>query len=1175
MTTKTDMTEVCSAKPIALSIGRRIMATALFLILIMASSLVTSNARAEVQEIQLEWIQQFGFESPAADYAFSVDSIGDAYVAGWTDGTLPGQTSSGGTDAFVRKYDGSGNVIWTRQFGSTANDHALAVSADCSGAYVAGRTYGALTGQTPAGDADIFVCKYDGEGNMVWTTQFGSIANDGAYGISVDTSGVYITGYTLGALPGQMSAGGSDAFVRKYDSSGNAIWTRQFGTSTGEWSNEISIFASEVYITGPTYGVLPGQSSAGDFDSFVRKYDVNGNIAWTSQFGSISTDYTYGISADPSGVYVAGRTNGALPGQTSAGGWDEFVRKYDGYGNVVWTSQSGTSSLDGANAISADGSGVYVVGETQGALSGQTSSGGTDAFVQKYDGDGNVIWTRQFGSPSTDYPNSVSVDGCDVYVTGCTDGALPGQSGSGSWDAFVRKYDGFGNVVWTRQFGFVLPAADYAFSVDFAGNAYIAGWTNGALSGEMNAGGADAFVRKYDSGGDVVWTKQFGSSADDHALAVSADSSGVYVTGRTYGSLSGQQPAGDADIFVRKYDGDGNVVWTKQLGTTANDGAYGIFVDASGVYVTGYTHGALPGQTNAGGCDAFVQKYGGDGDIIWTRQFGTSAYDWSNEISVIASEVYITGPTYGVLPGQSSAGDYDAFVRKYDGNGNVIWTRQFGTPFLDYSYGISADTTGAFVAGRTYGTFPGQTSAGGCDSFVRKYDVNGNVVWTSQSGTSSLDGANAVAVGSSGVYVVGETQGTLNGQTSSGGTDAFVQKYDGNGNIIWTKQLGSPSTDYPNSVSVDGHDVYVVGCTDGALPGQTSSGGWDAFVVKFGENAPPAITSFTASPGTILEGSPTVLEVAAVDPNGDSLTYLFDFEDDGVFDTAGSTSTVTHVYPEDGVFSVRVRVSDGALSVEATTTVCVLNDAPVVTITSPVSGSVVAMGAPVSTAGEFSDSGIEDTHTAAWSFDTTTIAGTVTETGGSGSVQDTFTFSSAGVYAITLTVCDDEGGVGTANTVGDLVAYVVVYDPNAGFVTGGGWINSPLGAYALDPALSGKATFGFVSKYQKGAKVPTGETEFQFRVAGLNYHSAAYEWLVVAGSRGQYKGTGTINGQGDYGFVLTVIDGNLPGGGGMDRFRIKIWDKTTDMIIYDNQMGEDDFADPTTVIGGGSIFIHK
>jgi hypothetical protein len=147
----------------------------------------------------------------------------------------------------------------------------------------------------------------------------------------------------------------------------------------------------------------------------------------------------------------------------------------------------------------------------------------------------------------------------------------------------------------------------------------------------------------------------------------------------------------------------------------------------------------------------------------------------------------------------------------------------------------------------------------------------------------------------------------------------------------------------------------------------------------------------------------------------------------------------------------------------------------------------------------------------------------------------------------------------------------VFYDPDAGFVTGGGWINSPAGAYPANLSLVGKGTFGFVSKYKKGATVPDGNTEFQFQAAGMNFKSTSYDYLVVQGqSKAQYKGNGTINGSGDYKFMVSVVDGNP------DRFRIKITQDST--VIYDNMLGVGDDATvtgPATALGGGSIVIHN
>jgi hypothetical protein len=150
--------------------------------------------------------------------------------------------------------------------------------------------------------------------------------------------------------------------------------------------------------------------------------------------------------------------------------------------------------------------------------------------------------------------------------------------------------------------------------------------------------------------------------------------------------------------------------------------------------------------------------------------------------------------------------------------------------------------------------------------------------------------------------------------------------------------------------------------------------------------------------------------------------------------------------------------------------------------------------------------------------------------------------------------------------------FLAVYDPTAGFVTGGGWIDSPSSACPIFcSGAVGKATFGFVSKYitQKDKTTPvlTGNTEFQFHAGNVNFKSTNYEWLVVSGNgtRAQYKGTGTMNGQAGYGFLLTALESP-------DRFRMKIWDATG--TIYDNQWEKADSGNDATLLGGGSIIIH-
>ena len=221
----------------------------------------------------------------------------------------------------------------------------------------------------------------------------------------------------------------------------------------------------------------------------------------------------------------------------------------------------------------------------------------------------------------------------------------------------------------------------------------------------------------------------------------------------------------------------------------------------------------------------------------------------------------------------------------------------------------------------------------------------------------------------------------------------------------------------------------------------------------------------------------------------------------------------------------------------------------------------------------FTDANTNDTHTVAWDWGDSTAYSYELPVG-ERSVEETHTYNEPGVYTVELTISEDYCGGDTS-----IYQYVVVYDPAGGFVTGGGWIMSPEGAYYTNPLLTGKANFGFVSKYKKGATIPTGQTQFQFKVADLNFHSDSYDWLVVAGAKAKYKGIGSINGEGEYKFMLSAIDADINDSDSheIDRFRIKIWTEDVsgdETVVYDNAVGSDD-DNAMTEIGGGSIVIHK
>ena len=333
-----------------------------------------------------------------------------------------------------------------------------------------------------------------------------------------------------------------------------------------------------------------------------------------------------------------------------------------------------------------------------------------------------------------------------------------------------------------------------------------------------------------------------------------------------------------------------------------------------------------------------------------------------------------------------------------------------------------------------------------------------------------------------------------------------------------------------------------------------------------GPNAEPVLAPIANQ--AVNEGSTASFTASATDADsGQTITYSLIGAPagasidpaTGAFSWTPTDDNPTATPADNYTFTVRATDSaDPAAYDEQEVTVTVSNVAPTITSVSGPMGPIGISGGSASAniSVTFTDPGSGDTHV------TSIQCGNATSASGG-----TCTYTAAGVYTVTATVTDDDGGSDT-----ETYQYVVVYDPGAGFVTGGGWITSPAGAYAANPALTGRANFGFNSKYKNGANVPDGQTQFNFQAAGFNFHSTAYEWLVVAGARAQYKGTGTINGSGSYNFLLTVIDGQRPGGGGVDRFRLKVWGPGG--VIYDNQMGDGDTAPASTALGGGSIVIH-
>jgi PKD repeat protein len=250
-------------------------------------------------------------------------------------------------------------------------------------------------------------------------------------------------------------------------------------------------------------------------------------------------------------------------------------------------------------------------------------------------------------------------------------------------------------------------------------------------------------------------------------------------------------------------------------------------------------------------------------------------------------------------------------------------------------------------------------------------------------------------------------------------------------------------------------------------------------------------------------------------------------------------------------------------------------DAPVVGPMAP--SDSVAVGTRVAFSASFTDQNSADTHKATWSWGERCAVSpaSVTESHGAGTVRGHHTFCKAGVYPVTLTVTDNTGRSSTISR------NVVVDDPSAAAVAGGGWFLSPQGAYRKEKLLAGRATFSFVSKVTNNPTPRQGEMTLRFHFAKLDFQSAAFDSLSVAGGRAQYQGSGTVNGTGNYKFLMTVVDGTGTKSVGQGRIRMKIWhiDARTnaEVVDYDNQVETSTLAAGSegSVVGAGSIAIRK
>jgi uncharacterized protein (TIGR03437 family) len=586
-------------------------------------------------------------------------------------------------------------------------------------------------------------------------------------------------------------------------------------------------------------------------------------LQWARQFAASKPDATFSIAADSSGAYVVGLTRGGLPGQTVVNiQQDAFVRKYDPAGKELWTREFAVNGRPAAaNGVAVDASGVYVVGRSE-LGNRQDEAPTTLAVVNKFDANGNLLWTHLTGGLSGESAVGVALNGGGVYVAGSMVSPTAHYQGM-----YLRKLDPTGKELWTSEFDSGRNGdTAYGVAADATG-AYVVGWAQGSLTGQAVPLTQDLFIRKFDSNGNALWTDQFGTGSSEGAYAVSVGASSVYVVGTTQGLLGVQTlPTFAFDAFVRRYDTSGNLQWTRQFGTIDNEVAYGALADDSGVYVAGYTRSVV-GAASLGGEDAFLRRYDSNGNALWTIQTGSVNDDYAYGVATDAAGIYIAGYTDRNTIPESLTNSADSFLYRY-------------SPPPPAGPVVSA---GGIVNNASYAANPAPVAPGSIAAIFGTGLNNGSQVLSSAFGpdgklVTTLGGA-SVTVGGIPAPMFYSTSGQLGVQipVEITGTSAAVQVTVGG--LTSQPQTVNLAPVKPGlfTVSQDGRGAAVCMHTDGVTPVTASKPANPNEVIilygtGFGPVTPPLLTGVpatlnqTVTPTVTIDGLSAQVQFSGIAP---------------------------------------------------------------------------------------------------------------------------------------------------------------------------------------------------------------------------------------------------------------------------------------------------------------------
>ncbi|MBC6477213.1 MAG: hypothetical protein GDA56_04900 [Hormoscilla sp. GM7CHS1pb] len=1052
---------------------------------------LTININNVNENLQPEIVKNIGGSSFDGGYGIATDSNGNAWVTGYFNGSIDidgdgnnDLTSNGNFDSYVAKFDRNGDLVKALNIGGSSRDYGSGIATDSNGnVWTTGLFNGSIdidgdgnNDLTSNGNFDSYVAKFDHNGDLVKALNIGGSSRDYGSGIATDSNGnVWTTGLFNGSIDidgdgnnDLTSNGNFDSYVAKFDHNGDLVKALNIGGSSRDYGRGIATDSNgNVWTTGLFNGSIDidgdgnnDLTSNGNFDSYVAKFDHNGDLVKALNIGGSSRDYGRGIATDSNGnVWTTGLFNGSIDidgdgnnDLTSNGNFDSYVAKFDHNGDLVKALNIGGSSRDYGRGIATDSNGnVWTTGLFNGSIdidgdgnNDLTSNGNFDSYVAKFDHNGDLVKALNIGGSSRDYGSGIATDSNgNVWTTGLFNGSIDidgdgnnDLTSNGNSDSYVFKFSEATNAAPTdidlsnnsidenvapntvvgtfsttdpdtgdtftyqlvagtgdtdnsaftidgdqlrinsspdfetqSSYSILVQSTDpgglsysenltininnvnenlqpeivkniggssfdggYGIATDSNGNAWVTGYFNGSIDidGDGNNdltsnGNFDSYVAKFDRNGDLVKALNIGGSSRDYGSGIATDSNGnVWTTGLFNGSIdidgdgnNDLTSNGNFDSYVAKFDHNGDLVKALNIGGSSRDYGSGIATDSNGnVWTTGLFNGSIDidgdgnnDLTSNGNFDSYVAKFDHNGDLVKALNIGGSSRDYGSGIATDSNgNVWTTGLFNGSIDidgdgnnDLTSNGNFDSYVAKFDHNGDLVKALNIGGSSRDYGRGIATDSNGNVW---TTGLFNGSididgdgnndlTSNGNFDSYVAKFDHNGDLVKALNIGGSSRDYGRGIATDSNGnVWTTGLFNGSIdidgdgnNDLTSNGNFDSYVAKFDHNGDLVKALNIGGSSRDYGSGIATDSNgNVWTTGLFNGSIDidgdgnnDLTSNGNSDSYVFKFSEATNAAPTDIDLSNNSIDENvapNTVVGTFSTTDPDtGDTFTY--------------------------------------------------------------------------------------------------------------------------------------------------------------------------------------------------------------------------------------------------------------------------------------------------------------